>query len=222
MLIVIDSTFPLGFSLVSFHCCYSPRPLSILPCLYLGPSIPLPPMIMLSPLLSGSQASTIWPSHVTLHVINDLYSGSSELLGNIHLSLNTSHVMSFSISATSLFSSSIPLPTKVLVFIFDTRVLFLCLNRAHFLHSFLSWVEVYRGCFQHLTNISKAAMNIFNHTSLSYVDQVWVYALKWVVKLGLQVKLFALFPLSSTLISRVAIQLVIAPTMEECSTFSTS
>jgi len=37
-------------------------PLSILPCLYLGPSIPLPPMIMLSPLLSGFQASTIWPS----------------------------------------------------------------------------------------------------------------------------------------------------------------
>jgi len=108
------SPFPLDFSPLSSHTCYSP--LSILLCLNLVLSIPLSPIIILFPILSGFQASSICPSTLLtlmwsmIYVVGILY-----FCTNIHLTLNISHVMSSSISVTSVFSSCIPLPTKFLV-----------------------------------------------------------------------------------------------------------
>jgi len=113
-------------------------------------------------------------------------------LANIHFSLSTSHVL-FDLCYFTNFQVH-PLAYKVLGFlIFNTWVVFLCLNIVHFLYLFLSWVDIYHDCLQHLTYISMAALNMFKYLSLLYVDHIWVFALKWLVKPGLQAMLFAIF-----------------------------
>jgi len=63
------------------------------------------------------------------------------------------------------------------VIVFDSWVIFHCVDVPHFLYPFLS-VEGHLGSFQLLAIINKAAMNIVEHVSLLYVGTSFGYMLK--------------------------------------------
>ena len=83
-----------------------------------------------------------------------------------------------------------------------------------------SSVEGHLGCFQLVAIINKVAMNIVEHVSILLVGASSGYIPRSGIA-GSSLVLFPFFRRIARLISRVIVQLVIPPPVEECYSFST-
>jgi hypothetical protein len=92
----IDSPGPLVFSPIFSHTWTCPTFFLTSSLSYLGPSLPLPPVIILFPLLPGINTSMLWPSFLLSIIWSVSYiMGTLSFWINIYLSMSTYHECPF-------------------------------------------------------------------------------------------------------------------------------